>query len=259
MELRRRAKPGCKHGDPRRANGAIDFRTRRYGCPMDSLRRRWAAVRRHPVLAVVAIVLVALAIVFGILIGFLPGMAALAIFAVVVWWVVLEIAAWRLRRSGAPADTGREARTAVIAGVGVVVIGFGLMQAVPYGRDHTQPAVTGEPAWHDETTRTLMVRACFDCHSSEVKYPWYASVAPTSWAVQHHVDEARGAINYSQFQTDPGEAGETIAVILEGSMPPAYFTRFGLHPEADLTEAEKATLVAGLRKTPGMSEQGEGN
>jgi hypothetical protein len=223
---------------------------------MDAIRRRWSAIRRHPAIAIAAIVLVALAIVFGILIGFLPGMAALAIFALLVWWVVLEIIAWRRRRSDSPAGNAREGRTAVIAGVGVIVIGFGLMQAVPYGRDRTQPPVTGEPAWHSEATRTLMVRACFDCHSSEVKYPWYANVAPTSWAVQNHVDEARGAINYSQFATNPGEAGETIAVILEGSMPPGYFTRFGLHPEADLTDAEKATLVAGLRKTPGMSEDG---
>jgi hypothetical protein len=223
---------------------------------MDAIRTRWSAIRRHPAIAVAAIVLVALAIVFGILIGFLPGMAALALFALLVWWVVLEIIAWRRRRSDSPAGNAREGRTAVIAGVGVIVIGFGLMQAVPYGRDRTQPPVTGEPAWHSEATRTLMVRACFDCHSSEVKYPWYANVAPTSWAVQNHVDEARGAINYSQFATNPGEAGETIAVILEGSMPPGYFTRFGLHPEADLTDAEKATLVSGLRKTPGMSEDG---
>ena len=36
-------------------------------------------------------------------------------------------------------------------------------------------------------------------------------------------------------------------------MPPAYFTRFGLNPEAALTDEERATLIAGLEKTPGMS------
>ena len=221
---------------------------------MKPLRDRWAAIRRHPVIAIVAVVLVALAIVFGVLIGFLPGMAALAVFALVVWWVVLEIVAWRRRRSGSSPITHGEARTAVIAGIAVVVIGFGLMQAVPYGRDRTQPPVTGEPTWHSEETRTLMVRACYQCHSSEVKYPAYANIAPTSWAVQRHIDEARGAINYSQFATDPGDADETIQVIRDGSMPPAYFTRFGINSDAKLTEAEKAALIAGLEKTPGMSE-----
>ena len=195
-----------------------------------------------------------LCIVFGALIGFLPGMAALAVFAVFVWWVVLEIVAWRRRSRHTATDSRGEARTAVIAAVGVVVIGFGLMQAVPYGRDHANPPVTGEPTWSSDATRALMVRACYQCHSSEVQYPAYASIAPTSWAVQRHIDEARGAINYSQFATDPGQADETIQVIRDGSMPPAYFTRFGINPGAKLTDAERDALIAGLEKTPGMAE-----
>ena len=79
-------------------------------------------------------------------------------------------------------------------------------------------------------------------------------MAPTSWAVQRHIDEARGAINYSQFATDPGQADETIQVIRDGSMPPAYFTRFGINPGAKLTDAERDALIAGLEKTPGMAE-----
>jgi len=223
---------------------------------MNAIRSRLAAIRRHWVIAVIALVLVGLALVFGVLIGFLPGMGALAGFALIAWWVVLEVIAWRARRTGAASDSRREARNAVIAGVAVVVVGFGLMQAVPYGRDRTAPPVTGEPTWSSTATRDLMVRACYQCHSSEVEYPPYASIAPTSWAVQWHIDEARGAVNYSQFATDPGEANETIEVIRDGSMPPAYFTRFGINPDAKLTDAERAALIAGLEKTPGMSESG---
>jgi hypothetical protein len=197
---------------------------------------------------------VILCIVFGALIGFLPGMAALSVFAVFVWWVVLEIVAWRRRSRHTATDSRGETRTALIAAVGVAVIGFGLMQAVPYGRDHANPPVTGEPTWSSDATRALMVRACYQCHSSEVQYPAYASIAPTSWAVQRHIDEARGAINYSQFATDPGQADETIQVIRDGSMPPAYFTRFGINPGAKLTDAERDALIAGLEKTPGMAE-----
>ncbi len=225
---------------------------------MTFIRTRLSAIRRHWVIALIALVLVILAIVFGALIGFLPGMAALAVFAIIVWWVVLEVIAWRGRGTDSPPDSRREARNAVIAGVAVVVVGFGLMQAVPYGRDRTAPPVTGEPTWSSVATRDLMVRACYQCHSSEVKYPAYASIAPTSWAVQNHIDEARGAVNYSQFATDPGRAEDTIEVIRDGSMPPAYFTRFGINPGAKLTDAERAALIAGLEKTPGMSEAGEG-
>ncbi len=131
---------------------------------------------------------------------------------------------------------------------------FGLIQLVPYGRSHTNPPVIGEPAWSSPETRQLMVNACFGCHSNEVEWPWYSNVAPISWLVTRHVDEGRDEVNYSEFTVDRGEAEETIEVIREGSMPPSYYTVFGLHPEARLTEAEIDRLVAGLRLTPGMSE-----
>ncbi|MGA0068314.1 MAG: heme-binding domain-containing protein [Miltoncostaeaceae bacterium] len=224
---------------------------------MTALRSRLAAIQRHWIIALIALVLFVVALVFGVLIGFLPGIAGLAVFAILVWWAALEIIAWRARRTETVPDSRREAHNAVIAGVAVAVVGFGLMQAVPYGRDRTAPPVTGEPTWYDESTRTLMVRACYQCHSSEVTYPAYANIAPTSWAVQRHIDEARGAVNYSQFATEPGDADETIEVIRDGSMPPAYFTRFGINADAKLTDAEKAQLIAGLERTPGMSESGE--
>jgi hypothetical protein len=36
-------------------------------------------------------------------------------------------------------------------------------------------------------------------------------------------------------------------------MPPHYYTLFGLHPEAQLTEAEISTLIAGIKATPGLA------
>ncbi len=64
---------------------------------MNFVRTRLSAIRRHWVIALIALVLVILALVFGLLIGFLPGMAALAGFALIVWWVVLEAIAWHGR------------------------------------------------------------------------------------------------------------------------------------------------------------------
>jgi hypothetical protein len=224
---------------------------------MNAIRSRLAAIRRHWVIAVIALVLVVLALVFGVLIGFLPGMAALAVFALLVWWVVLELIAWRARRTGSAPDSRREARNAVIAGVAVVVVGFGLMQAVPYGRDRTVPPVTGEPTWSSTATRDLMVRACYQCHSSEVEYPPYASIAPTSWAVQWHIDEARGAVHYSQFATDPGEANETIEVIRDGSMPPGLLHALRHQPRCQAHRRREGRAHRGAREDPGDERIGK--
>lgn len=143
-----------------------------------------------------------------------------------------------------------------VTAAGLAVLG--LAQLVPFGRDHSNSPVTGEPEWAAPETRELMVSACYACHSNEVEWPWYSNVAPLSWAISDHVDEGREEVNYSEFPTNPGEAEETMEVIEDGSMPPSYFTRFGLHPEATLTDEQKATLLAGLAATPGMSEGGEG-
>ena len=55
-----------------------------------------------------------------------------------------------------------------------------IIQLIPYGKDHSNPPVNGEPAWSSPRTRELMVNACFGCHSNSVEYPAYASVAPIS-------------------------------------------------------------------------------
>ncbi|NVB82954.1 MAG: cytochrome C, partial [Kofleriaceae bacterium] len=68
---------------------------------------------------------------------------------------------------------------------------FGVMQLVPYGRARSNPPVASEPAWDSPRTRELAVRACFDCHSNETKWPWYARVAPMSWVLERDVEIGR--------------------------------------------------------------------
>lgn len=136
-----------------------------------------------------------------------------------------------------------------VAAVGV------LIQLVPYGRARANPPVAAEPAWDSPATRELARRACFDCHSNEVRWPWYARVAPVSWLVQYDVAEGRAALNFSEWQRAQEEAGESAEALAEGEMPPTLYVL--MHPEARLTEAERAKLLAGLAATPGCSE-GEG-
>ena len=158
---------------------------------------------------------------------------------------------WRSIR----ADTNKltDARFLLVLCASILVM-LPVIQAVPYGRAHSNPPITGEPQWSSPRTRELMARACFGCHSNEVEYPSYASVAPISWVVEAHVAEGREKVNYSEFDQRQRGADETIEVIQEGSMPPAYYTRFGRHPEAKLTSAELQELIDGLRATPGLSD-----
>jgi hypothetical protein len=142
-------------------------------------------------------------------------------------------------------------RNVTIGVLGLFVV-FGLMQLVPYRVSN--PPVTGEPHWDSPQTRALVVAACYDCHSNQTKTPWYGKVAPISWWLTSHVDKGRAALNFSEWNRPQGRralrAAETVQ---RGSMPPSYYTWFGLHSNAKLTSAQRAALVAGLIKTLGVS------
>lgn len=48
----------------------------------------------------------------------------------------------------------------------------------------------------------LLKNACYDCHSSETQWPWYSHVAPLSWWLVKHVNDARDSLNFSEWPHD---------------------------------------------------------
>lgn len=133
---------------------------------------------------------------------------------------------------------------------------FLAIQLVPTGVSTQNPPVMAEPAWDSATTRALAVRACYDCHSNETRWPWYARVAPVSWLVARDVVNGREALNFSTWgdtrsggdDDEPGEAlEELVEVISEGEMPPASYVL--IHPEARLTPSEQQQLIDGLQQS----------
>lgn len=138
----------------------------------------------------------------------------------------------------------------------ILIGGFFLLQLVPYGRAHSNPPVVAEPAWDSAETRALAQRACYDCHSNEVVWPWYSNVAPASWLVQRDVDEGRAKLNFSEWGRGEQEIEEVYEVISEGEMPPTQYLL--LHPAARLSDAEKQALIQGLTNTTGMQFEGGG-
>ncbi len=111
----------------------------------------------------------------------------------------------------------------VVAGVVV----FAAIQFVPYGRAHENPPVTAEPTGTARAPRSWCARACYDCHSNEMVWPWYSNVAPASWLVTHDVEEARAALNFSEWDALPRRpavvAVEIEEVVRDGEMPPLQY------------------------------------
>jgi hypothetical protein len=129
------------------------------------------------------------------------------------------------------------------------LLGAVLIQLIPFGRSHTNPPKTGEPAWDSPATRELVHRACFDCHSNETVWPWYSHVAPTSWLLQRDVNEGRRHLNFSEWDHPQRHAKDVAEMVKEGEMPPWFYRP--MHPGARLSDSEKQALMAGAEKTLG--------
>jgi hypothetical protein len=89
-----------------------------------------------------------------------------------------------------------------------------------------------------------------DCHSSETRWPWYASIAPDSWLTAIHVHDGREAFNLSELDRLPtferNQLANNMAMrIRNASMPPADYLY--IHPDARLTDAQKDQLIQGIR------------
>ena len=128
----------------------------------------------------------------------------------------------------------------VLLGVGGVLV---LIQLVRPAQ--TNPPVTGLVQAPPEVM-TLLKRSCWDCHSNESVWPWYAQVAPVSRLVARDVNGGRKHLNFSEWQGyEEGRKLKKLEEIAEegeeGEMPMAIY--LPLHPEAKLTAAERTTLV----------------
>ncbi len=130
-----------------------------------------------------------------------------------------------------------------------VLLLFVAIQAVPYGRDHTNPPITEQPNWDSQATWQMASRACFDCHSNTTAWPWYSYVAPVSWVIQHDVAEGRGKMNFSEWDQSQRTAREAGKDVRDGKMPLWYYVL--THPDARLTPQQAHDFAAGLDATIG--------
>ena len=126
--------------------------------------------------------------------------------------------------------------------IGLVVILVGI-QFWPV--DRTPPTVGGEIQAPPEVMAVLET-SCYDCHSSETRWPWYSRIAPVSIWIAHHVEDGRGHLDFSNWDAYPPDRAdhkleELIEVVESDEMPlPSYLT---LHGEARLTPDQKNLLL----------------
>ncbi len=97
-----------------------------------------------------------------------------------------------------------------------------------------------------DNVRTILNKACNDCHSNNTRYPWYNNIQPVAWWLNDHVQEGKHELNFNEFGTYPirrqyHKLEDVTDEVKEGDMPLGSYTL--IHTGARLTDEEKATLT----------------
>jgi Haem-binding domain len=109
-----------------------------------------------------------------------------------------------------------------------------------------QPNFIGNVYTIPGDVKTILAKACNDCHSNNTTYPWYANFQPVHWWLDKHVKDGKKHINYDEYTNRPlryqyHKMEETIEMVKEGEMPLNSYT--WTHKDAKLTEEEKAKIT----------------
>jgi len=116
-------------------------------------------------------------------------------------------------------------------------IGIGVFQNRP------EPEETVLSA--DRTVTEILRRSCFDCHSSEVRWPWYSYIFPLSSLISRHIYEGREELDFSKWdllsvKKKNSIADRIIEEIDKNEMPLKSYTF--MHREAVLSSEDREIL-----------------
>ena len=93
---------------------------------------------------------------------------------------------------------------------------------------------------------TILKTSCFDCHSNQTVYRWYAHVTPVSLLIARDVSKGREALNFSEWNTYNKrklirKLGDIKEQITRKEMPMKIYTL--MHPDAKLNQAQMLLIT----------------
>ncbi|MBC3757701.1 heme-binding domain-containing protein [Hyunsoonleella sp. SJ7] len=126
-----------------------------------------------------------------------------------------------------------------------------LLIAQFFGPEKNEGDLASMDAFESETNppedvKLILKQACYDCHSDVTRYPWYNSITPVNYWLNHHVEEGKEHFNVSKWEGNSikrkdHKFEELIEEVEEGKMPLNSYT--WTHGDAKLSEEQIKTLV----------------
>jgi Haem-binding domain len=94
--------------------------------------------------------------------------------------------------------------------------------------------------------KTILDKACMDCHSNNTRYRWYFRIQPVDWWLTNHINEGKRELNFDEYTNKSlryqyHKMESTVDLVKKGEMPLDSY--LWVHKDAILTEQEKDTLI----------------
>lgn len=109
-----------------------------------------------------------------------------------------------------------------------------------------QPNTIGNNYAIPADVKTILGKACNDCHSNNTRYPWYAKIQPVDWWLNKHVVDGKKELNFDEFTNRTPryqyhKMEEVIEMVKEREMPLKSYT--WTHKDARLTSNEREKMT----------------
>ena len=97
-----------------------------------------------------------------------------------------------------------------------------------------------------DSVKNILQTSCYDCHSNNTKYPWYAGIQPGAWWLNDHIEEGKKELNFNEFASfkirrQYKKLEEIIKEVEEDEMPLSSYIL--IHTDAKLSSEHKKTLT----------------
>ena len=116
--------------------------------------------------------------------------------------------------------------------------------------DGTSPHDIGTRFDVPQQVQTILRTSCYDCHSNDTRYPWYAEIQPVGWFLSDDIQKGKKELNFSEFGSYPVrrqfiKLNAIVEQIAEEKMPlPAYLL---IHTNARLSTQQRDLITEWAR------------
>jgi hypothetical protein len=98
----------------------------------------------------------------------------------------------------------------------------------------------------------ILKTSCYDCHSNNTYYPWYARIQPGGWWLASHIREGKEELNFNEFGNYSSRRQQSKLKAISNSikdrtMPISSYTL--IHRNAKLSRTQQELVLGWIEKT----------